>query len=125
MDHADVQQWLDRYIQAWMTYDPQTISDLFSEKAVYKYSPYEKGLIGRDAILADWLKNPDPVGSFKAQYHPVLVEGNTTIANGRSTYFKADGKTIEREFDNIFLIQFDDQGRCLEFTEWFMQKPKE
>jgi hypothetical protein len=125
MDHAGVQQWLDRYVQAWMTYDRQIINDLFSENATYAYSPYGDPVSGREAIVANWLEHRDKAGTYKAQYHPLVVEGNTAIANGRSTYFKADGKTFEREYDNIFLLRFDDAGRCIEFIEWFMQKPKE
>lgn len=124
MDHAAVQQWLDNYVEAWKTYDEQQIAALFSAEATYSYGPYHQPLRGRDAIIADWLVNPDPPNSFKASYRPLAVEGNTAVANGRSTYFEADGKTLKREFDNIFLLRFDQAGRCTEFAEWFMEKPK-
>ena len=29
--------WLDRYIAAWKSYDPDAIGDLFSEDAFYSY----------------------------------------------------------------------------------------
>jgi hypothetical protein len=29
---------------------------------------------------------------------------------------------VAREFDNIFLIRFNDAGECTEFREWYMQK---
>jgi uncharacterized protein (TIGR02246 family) len=125
MDHAGVQRWLDNYVQAWLTYDPQQITDLFSEDAVYHYGPYQEPVKGREAIVANWLENRDKPGTYKAQYHPVAVEGNTAVANGRSTYFEADGKTFLREFDNIYVIHFDDNGRCKEFAEWYMEKPKQ
>jgi uncharacterized protein (TIGR02246 family) len=123
MDHAAVQRWLDNYVQAWKTYDSQMIAGLFSEDATYYYSPYAEPLRGRDAIAADWLKNPDAPNSWQAQYHPIMIDGNTAVTNGRSTYFEADGKTVNREFDNIFLLRFDEDGRCREFTEWYMEKP--
>lgn len=125
MDHAAVQRWLDNYVQAWTTYDPHMIGDLFSEDAAYAYGPYHQPLRGREAIVADWLANPDAPGTYAAVYRPLVVEGNTAIANGRSRYLEADGKILRREFDNIFLLRFDESGRCLEFTEWYMQKPKE
>jgi hypothetical protein len=43
------------------------------------------------------------------------------VANGRSHYFEADGKTLDKVFDNIFVLRFDDQGQCVEFREWYMQ----
>lgn len=125
MDHAAVQKWLDNYVEAWKSYDEEKIVALFSQDAQYYYGPYRQPLRGRDAIIADWLVNPDPPNSFTASYRPLVVEGNTAVANGRSTYFEADGQTLKREFDNIFLLRFDQAGRCTEFTEWFMEKPKE
>ena len=37
MDHAAAQEWLDRYIAAWESYDPDAIAGLFSEDVVYRY----------------------------------------------------------------------------------------
>lgn len=123
MDHAAVQRWLDKYVEAWKSYDPQAIGELFSDDAAYYHSPYGEPVRGRAAIVANWLEDRDTTGTYTAKYQPIVVEGDTAIANGRSTYFEADGKTFEREYDNIFRLRFDDEGRCREFTEWYMEKP--
>jgi uncharacterized cupin superfamily protein len=125
MTATEVQRWLDRYVKAWLTYDPEMIGDLFNARAAYFYSPYDQAVVGRDAIVASWLENRDTPGTYKAHYHIVIMQENVVVANGRSTYFEADGKTVEREFDNVFLIHFDSDGRCKEFTEWYMQKPED
>ena len=41
---------------------PAKIGDLFSEDALYFYSPFDElnPLRGREAIVADWLEGPDP-----------------------------------------------------------------
>jgi uncharacterized protein (TIGR02246 family) len=122
VDRAAVAAWLDAYVQAWKTYDQQAIRNLFAEDATYRFHPFDKDVVrGREAIVANWLENPDPPGTWQAEYVPVAVEGNTAVAEGRTRYFEADGKTLTREFGNIFVMRFDDQGRCAEFTEWFMQ----
>jgi ketosteroid isomerase-like protein len=120
MDRESVQAWLDKYVEAWRTYDPEQIGDLFSENALYFYSPFDDPVRGRDAIVADWRKEPNPVGSWEARYVPVAVEGDVGVAQGRSRYFAPDGR-IEREFDNIFVLHFDEAGRCTRFTEWYME----
>ena len=122
MNRESLQAWLDKYVDAWRTYESSKIRDLFSEDALYFYSPFDEQnhLRGREAIVEDWLKQPDPVGSWEGHYVPVAVEGNIGVAHGRTRYFTADG-TIRREFDNIFVIHFDDTGRCTRFREWFMQ----
>ena len=55
MDHAAAQEWLDRYIAAWESYDPDAIAGLFSEDVVYRYHPYDEPIVGRDAVVASWL----------------------------------------------------------------------
>ncbi len=59
MTHADVQRWLDRYIAAWSSYDPKAIGDLFTDDAEYRYQPWADPVVGREAIVADWLENKD------------------------------------------------------------------
>ena len=125
MNRESLQVWLDKYVQAWRTYDQAQIGDLFSEDALYLYSPFDEQnpLRGREAIVADWLKAPDEAGSWEAHYAPIAVEGDVGVAQGRTRYFNTDG-SIEREFDNIFVLEFNEEGRCTRFTEWFMQPRK-
>ena len=120
MDRDSVQVWLDNYVEAWRTYEPAKIGNLFSEDALYFYRPFDEPLRGRAAIMADWLAEPNAPGSWEARYVPVAVEGLVGVAQGRTRYLRSDG-TIEREFDNIFVLHFDEAGRCTRFTEWFMQ----
>ena len=115
--------WLSNYVEAWKSYDPEAIGALFSEDVHYYYSPYSEPLEGREAVVANWLKNRDKAGTYTGEYRVVATNANLVVSNGRSTYFKDDGKTIAREFDNIFMLEFDDMGRCSLFKEWYMKKP--
>ena len=124
MTHDAVKAWLDAYVQAWKTYDRQAISDLFAEDATYINSPYDESIRGREAIVAAWLENQDTPGTYDAHYAPVVVEGDRAVANGRSIYYQPDGKTLRAEYDNIFLLRFDMQNRCLEYREWYMARPE-
>jgi hypothetical protein len=121
IDEHSVAQWLQNYVNAWKSYNPDEIGALFSEDACYRYNPFDEPLRGRRAIVADWLDNPDAPNTFAAEYHPVAIQGNTAVSNGRSSYFEPDGKTLKKQFDNIFVMHFDEDGRCTDFCEWFMQ----
>ena len=123
MNNESVAIWLSNYVEAWKSYDPEAIRALFSEDARYYYSAYSEPIEGREAILAEWLDNPDKAGTFQAEYKLLATNGNLAVANGRTTYFEADGKTFLKEFDNIFVLEFDDTGRCTLFKEWYMKKP--
>lgn len=119
-----VDEWLNAYSGAWLTYDPEVIGKLFSDDATYAYSPYGEPIRGREAIVANWLENRDEPGTYTSEYHVVMAEGLEAVANGRSQYFGEDHQTIIREYDNIFLLTFNDVGQCRVFTEWFMERPK-
>lgn len=125
MDRAAVQQWLDRYIEAWRANQPEPIAELFAEDAVYRYRPYadEKQTIrGRDAIVAAWLEEPDAPDAWEARYEPYAVDGDRAVATGSSRYVATDEQP-ERIYYNCYLLRFGPDGRCAEFTEYYMQVP--
>ena len=114
--------WLRAYVRAWETYDPDAVADLFSDDATYSYFPFDEPIRGRLAIVASWLEEKDPVGTYEARYEPVAIDGNLAVAQGRSRYFKDASKTeLVREYDNVFLIEFDDEDRCRSFREWYIR----
>jgi len=121
---ASVTAWLDAYVHAWKTYDPRAIGDLFSENATYAYDPFSEPIRGRAAIVASWVEQPDTPGTYDGHYEPILIEGHRAVINGWSRYFEQDGSTLRAEWNNIFVLRFDDEGRCTEYREWYMQRPE-
>lgn len=121
IDHAHVARWLNAYVDAWKSYDPAVIGALFSEDATYRYNPFDEPEQGREAIVASWLDHRDTPGTYTAHYEPVAVNGDTAVARGRTIYFAEDGTALQRQFDNIFVLRFNADGRCCDFCEWYMQ----
>jgi hypothetical protein len=120
-----VKAWLDAYVQAWLSYNPDAIGALFSEDASYAWHPWDEGADvarGRAAIVKAWLDDQDTPGTYQAEYEPLAIEGDLAIATGRSRYFTKAG-ALEREFYNCWVLRFDERGQCTSFTEWFMQAP--
>jgi ketosteroid isomerase-like protein len=125
MTHAQLQAWLDRYVAAWRSNDAATIADLFAEDVTYRYYAWarDEGVVhGRDALVASWLDDPDEPDSWEAHYEPFAIEGDRAVATGTSRYF-ARGAEPERMFWNCYLMRFTDDGRCVEFTEYYMRQP--
>jgi ketosteroid isomerase-like protein len=118
----DVQAWLDRYVDAWRSYDAAAIGSLFSDAVTYRYHPWDEPVVGRQAVVDDWLANQDRPGSWEAEYEPLIVEGDTAVTTGWTRYFADDG-SVEKVYRNIWAIRFDADGRCRDFTEYFMKEP--
>jgi ketosteroid isomerase-like protein len=127
---ADVEAWLERYREAWRTYDEASIAALFSPDAEYRYHPWDAPLVGRDEIVRSWLapngaaSSRDEPGTYEAHYEPFAVGGDEAVAIGWTTYLGPDGEVV-RTYDNAFLLRFDDAGACRSFTEFFMVRPSE
>jgi ketosteroid isomerase-like protein len=125
MEHADVQRWLDAYVDAWRSYNASAVGDLFAEDATYRWHPWDDEssdtVHGRDAIVAAWLGDRDEPGSWTAEYRPWAIEGDRAVAIGVSRYLRPDG-SLDREYHNVFLCRFEDDARCVEFTEYFMRR---
>ena len=130
MDHAAAQDWLDRYVAAWLTYEPDLIADLFAEDVAYRYHPYDEPVLGRDAVVSSWLGDEtpgastrDPVGTYDADYAPVAVDADVVVATGTTSYRDAPDGPVTRVFHNCFVMRFDASGRCRELTEWYVRRP--
>ena len=122
MTHEDVQAWLDAYVEAWRTYDPESIGALFAKDATYAYHPYDEGeevLRGREAIVADWRGERDEPGTWEASYRPLVVEGRQAVAEGTTSY--ANGHF----YWNLWTLRFDEENRCTQYVEWFMARPQD
>ena len=132
MERADVDQWLEAYVEAWKTYDREAIGALFAEQIEYRYHPYDEPIRGRDAVVESWLgegdhpdaSTPDEPGTYDADYRAVAADGEVAVAVGASTYRSEPGGPVTDVYDNCFVIRFDAQGRCREFTEWFVKRPQ-
>jgi SnoaL-like domain len=128
MTRDDVQAWLDRYVDAWRTYDPAEIGGLFSDDAEYRYHPWDAPLVGRDEIVRSWVEpegpnsSRDEPGTYEAHYECFAVDDESAVAVGWTTYLGADGD-VERTYDNCFLLRFAPNGECRSFTELFMLRP--
>lgn len=130
MNRADVDRWLQAYIGAWKSYDPNEIGDLFADDVEYRYHPYDEPIRGRDAVVASWLgessapgaSTRDEPGTYDASYETVAVDGDVAVAVGTSSYSEVPGGPTIRVYDNCYVMRFDSAGRCREFTEWYMQR---
>jgi hypothetical protein len=131
ISHATVQAWLDAYSRAWETYDPTEIGALFSEHAEYRWHPADDPVVGRDEIVRAWVapegneSSKDAAGTYLGEYHPFAVDGNKAVAIGTSTYWTDESRsTLDRIYYNNWLLEFDDDGRCSSFTEYWMSPRK-
>ena len=107
------------------------IAALFAADVEYRYHPYDEPIRGREAVVESWLgegehegaSTPDPEGTYDASYRTTAVDGDVAVATGQSTYLTEPGGEVATIFHNAYVMRFDDDGRCSEFTEYFVERP--
>ncbi len=130
MTREDVDRWLADYVEAWNTYDPEQIAALFSEDIAYRYHPYDDPIEGRDEVVKAFRAEGDhpeagtrdDPGTYEAEYRCIAVDGDVAVATGSSSYKDSADGPVARVYDNCFVMRFDSEGRCREFTEWFIKR---
>jgi SnoaL-like domain len=131
VNRAGAQAWLDRYVAAWLSYDADDIGALFTDDIAYRYHPSDNPIVGREAVVASWLgesdsdgaSTRDAPGTYSARYTPVAVDDDVVVATGTSSYSERSDGPIVRTYDNCFVMRFDGEGRCREFTEYYNRRP--
>ncbi len=119
MSQGQVERWIEGYILAWNTNRPDEIARLFAEDARYYPSPFAEPWRGREGIVASWLERQDRPGSFNFHYQVLATNDDLAVVRGWTEYFDPP-----REYSNIWVVRFDREGRCDEFTEWWMERPQ-
>jgi ketosteroid isomerase-like protein len=120
MDRATLERWVEGYRRAWESNDSDDIGSLFTDDATYYTEPYADPTVGRDTIVADWIERKDEPGDTEFRVDDITVCDEVGFVRGRTKYFT----TPEREYSNLWVIKLADDGRCREFTEWWMKHRK-
>ncbi|WP_084964427.1 YybH family protein [Thermoactinospora rubra] len=114
----DLKAWIDGYVRAWNSNDPDDIASLFTDDARYHTEPFSAPWEGREEIVANWLARADQPGEANFEWRTVAVDGDVGVVQGTTRY-------PDQTFSNLWVIRFSPDGRCREFTEWWMEQPAE
>src|SRR5688500_135273 len=99
----------------------------------HRYHPYDTPIVGRDAVVASWLGEeralrvtPAPATRRAPTRRSTLRSrwtGTPWWATGTSWYRELPDGPVVRAYDNCFVMRFDGEGRCCEFTEYHLRRP--
>jgi ketosteroid isomerase-like protein len=114
MQRDQVETWVDRYERAWRTPGTDALAELFAEEASYSQGPYRESLHGLRAIGEMWEAERDGSDEvFTMESAVVAVDGDTAVVRIEVRY----GDPVQ-EYRDLWIMQFDANGRCRRFEEW-------
>lgn len=113
-----IRQWMEKYIAAWTTNEPDDIRALFTEDAVYATRPYDPDAWrGRDQIVEKWIASADEPEDWRFEWSVLGTDGDLAFVQGRTTYLND-----RPSYENLWVIRLGPDGRASAFTEWFMER---
>ena len=117
VESKDVDAWIQGYVAAWNSNDPEAIGGLFTDDARYYTAPHREPWSGREGIVSGWLERKDEPGSFDFRHEVTAVCDGVAFVRGWTAY-----RDPPLRYSNLWVIRLNEDGRCSEFTEWWMEE---
>jgi hypothetical protein len=114
--------WLHRYFIAWQSNKAEDVSGLFAEEAVYYYGPFKESARGRDAIVANWVSNPEGQTKVVYDFNVLATEGNLGVVHWNVTFYSELITGEQIELDGILVLKFNSAMQCTEHREWYSRR---
>lgn len=103
-------EWIERYVHAWTTNDPEDIAALFGPTAEYHETPYETAWIGREDIVSGWRSRWSwQTGGWTFDWTIESMSPGRAVVTGVGHYRELG------DFDNVWTLEFDEHGLCTRF----------
>jgi len=115
---AELSAWLDAYGEAWESRDADKAANLFAADSTYQVTPYEETHKGQDGVRQYWEGVTASQRNVVFEYRTLSVTGNTGIAHW-SASFDVEPGDVHLELDGIFVLEFDEDGKCTRLREWW------
>ena len=118
MDVASLQSWIDGYERAWRSAGTEALADLFSADVRYWASPWDEPMRGVAELDTFWEAERDgPDETFEMASTIVAVDGPVGVVRVEVNY--GDGT----RWLDLWIVRFDEDGRCRHFEEWPIGPP--
>ena len=77
-----------------------------------------------EEIVEAWLEQPDEPDDWTLECEPIAVDGDVAVARCETRY-RATARGPARIYHNLWVMTLTEDGRCSEYTEYFMKEPTE
>jgi ketosteroid isomerase-like protein len=114
VDRRALETWVELYERAWRSSGTALLAELFAPDATYSTAPFKEPHVGLAAIERLWdAEREGPDEAFTLATEIVAVEGDTGVVRAEVHYAQPP-----RHYRDLWIVRFDDDGRCAAFEEW-------
>ena len=118
MNVTDLEQWLRAYGEAWEKRDAEGVCRIFADDALYFETPFAEPFRGHAGIKSYWSSVTADQRNIHFESRAIGILGSTAVAQWSAKFeLASNGATVE--LNGVFLLEFDDRGRCTTLREWW------
>ncbi len=114
-------KWMDSYRKASEEGNLKAAAELFAQNAEYYETPFNNPIIGRDTIHRYWSEATQAQKEVQFSYEILAVKGNLGMALWKGKFISVQSGS-QVLLDGVFLVEFDRQGKCSTFREWWHRR---
>jgi hypothetical protein len=115
LSREGVSAWVAAYERAWRTAGTEPLRGLFTQRAIYRMSPFDEPATGLVEIAELWERErTGPDERFEISHEVVAVDGDIAVIRVDVQY---EGPA-RLQYRDLWIVRFAADGRCLEFEEW-------
>lgn len=118
MSENGVQSWLSAYGRAWEQKEIDTFLGLFTHDVRYYWTPFEEPKQGRERLAQAFESAVARQESIKFRSTVLCADGQRGLAHWHCSFDRVPGGR-RVELDGVFQMEFDSDGRCRVFREWW------
>ena len=116
--HGAIEHFVDGYVAAWDSNDPDAIAALFTPDASYFADPDGVPWVGHAQIVREWLAHRDEPNDHTFRYEVLARDGDLHFVRGWTTYLSDP----PRDYANLWVVRLAEDGRASEFTDWWVPR---
>jgi hypothetical protein len=118
VDLAGLKRWLDEYGRAWEQGDESVVERLYTPDIKYYETPFSEPDVGYDAVVAYKRSAKAAQKDIHFWHEPLAAIDDTGIARWGCSFVRVpSGRSVD--LDGVFVLRFDEHGRCRELREWW------
>jgi hypothetical protein len=118
MTRTTFQQWLELYLRRQEQRDATVVRELFAREGVYWWGPFNPPRRGVEAIYEHHRNALSHQTDIKYEYEILATTAQLGIARFRLT-LNDQTPGEPNNYDGIFLVRLNDDGKCVLFEEWY------
>jgi hypothetical protein len=121
LDVDSLKRWLDAYGRAWETGDADAAVQLYTPDVKYHETPFDEPDCGIEAVYGYCKEASDSQRDVRFWHDAHVVDGDRGIAHWGASFVRVPSG-ISVELDGIFVLKFDEHGKCSELREWWHRR---